>query len=56
MKEETYIPVKDDDGREYFCPATPEAPPGGSARDGHADCVEKNVTERYSGNFSVTRP
>lgn len=53
MKEESYVPVKDSDGHEYLCPVT--AAEASETADGndHSDCVEKDVTQRYSGNFSV---
>lgn len=53
MKESTYIPREDADGNDYYCPM-----PGGGAADeasaaDPAECVEKDVTERYSGNFDI---
>jgi hypothetical protein len=55
MKDETYIPVKDSDGQDYLCPVTTVTASEKPARGAHADCVEKDVTERYSGNFSVKK-
>lgn len=52
MANEDYTPVKDDDGKDYLCPVAAPAEPE-NADTAFSDCVEKNVTERYSGNFNV---
>lgn len=55
MKEETYVQVKDSDGQDYLCPVTAATTSGAADRNDHSDCVEKDVTQRYSGNFSVNK-
>jgi len=47
-----YIVVRDDEGTDYYCPA--QSRPGGrpAADDVPGDCVERDVTERYSGNLA----
>ncbi|WP_373500860.1 hypothetical protein [Desulfococcus sp.] len=53
--EKTHIPAKDIHGNDYYCPV-----PGGPelsepAAPDLADCVEKDVTERYSGNIDIAK-
>ncbi|AOY57682.1 MULTISPECIES: hypothetical protein [Desulfococcus] len=50
MNTDIYRPVKDKNGEDYLCPVSPDA---AIPQSPVADCVEKDVTERYSGNFVV---
>jgi len=52
MKNENYAPAKDSHGKEYLCPVDTVGDLENIDRDAH-NCVEKDVTERYSGNYSV---
>jgi hypothetical protein len=48
IENETYIPSKDDDGKEYFCPTDVA---GSDGRVSGADtevCLEADVTGRYA--------
>jgi hypothetical protein len=55
MKENTYIPAKDTDGKDIYCPVASGAEPAAPSAPDLSDCVEKDVTERYSGNIKVTK-
>ena len=53
MKADTYYtPVKDEEGEEYLCLVSQDA---SKLRNTPEDCVEKDVTERYSGNFTLEK-
>ncbi len=48
IENATYIPTKDDDGKEYFCPTDVAGTDGHvSAADTEA-CVDADVTGRYA--------
>ena len=53
MKNDKYIATRDHDGRELLCPVAASTPRAPSSDDALEDCVERDVTERYSGNFTV---
>ena len=51
--KDTYVVVKDENHTDYLCPL--DAVKAGDAAGGQvsADCLEKDVVERYSGNIEV---
>ena len=53
MSEYTYTQTKDDNGNDYLCPLTAEGQWNAGCPEDRDDCFEKNVGERYSGNFTV---
>lgn len=55
MKKNTYTPAKDIDGKDLYCPVASGAEPAEHSAPDLSDCVEKDVTERYSGNIEVTK-
>lgn len=53
MKETNYTPKKDADGNDYYCPVSEGGTVAEASAADTAECVEKDVTERYSGNFDI---
>lgn len=53
MKESTHIARKDADGKDYYCPISGAADHVEETVADLSECVEKDVTERYSGNFDA---
>jgi hypothetical protein len=50
MKEKRYVPAKDDNGVDFFCPAGAVEENRKMAGEALDDCVEQDVVGRYPGN------
>ena len=56
MREnESYRMVRDDYGRDYYCPLGAIDNHERMKRDRWDECVETDVVQRYSGNIHVLR-
>jgi hypothetical protein len=49
----TYEKIKDNDGKDFLCPITSKEAEARRTLEELEDCFEKNVTERYSGNYDI---
>ena len=52
---ETYVPTKDPEGNDYFCPASLAAKDGGFSPIAEDACIEAEVAGRYAG-IMTTNP
>ena len=48
IENETYIPSKDDDGKEYFCPTGVADSDGRVSTTDTEACIDADVTGRYA--------
>lgn len=51
--KDTYVVVKDENHTDYLCPIDTVKESGAAAGQVSADCLEKDVVERYSGNIEI---
>jgi hypothetical protein len=49
----TYEKIKDNDGKDFLCPIASKEAEARRKLEEREDCFEKNVTERYSGNYDI---
>ena len=52
-KETRFVPQRNQDGSDVYCPVDPEKTLPLGAVELNENCVEKDVVERYSGNIDV---
>lgn len=53
MKDETYIPVEDPEGKNFLCPANNSSKDEQPSPDVDTSCIEEDVVQRYSGNLRI---
>ena len=55
VRAENYVPKKNAEGADVYCPLTSENEGPNDHVDPSDDCIEKDVVERYSGNIDIQR-